>query len=68
MIAKIHTTNQIPAIGSGVRIVHVESKGPKWARIRPLCSTLNMRIRRSTYDEVVIAEFADLEELRSWRA
>ena len=64
MIAKVHTTNEIPAIGSGVRIVHVESKGHKWVRIKPLGALTCSRVRRTVYDKIVIAEFENVQAMR----
>jgi hypothetical protein len=64
MIAKIHTTNEIPALGSGVRIVHVESKGYKWVRIKSLGALTCNQVRRTVYDKIVIAEFESINDMR----
>lgn len=64
MIAVIHAADESRSIDPGRRIVHVEQKGHKWVRVRQIGAALCSRIRRSTYDDIVVAEYHDEDHLK----
>jgi hypothetical protein len=49
---RVFLKDEAPALGSGHRLVIVESLGPKWARIRDPISEVGVRLAADVWKEI----------------